>query len=88
MKKLKIFVNKPVSLGLSVLEITKIVIYEFWYDFIKPKYREKAKLCYINTNNIIVYINGEDIYLDIARHVETKFDTWNYELNRPLHKKR
>ena len=49
MKKTEIFMNKPVYLGLSILELSKIVMYEFWYDYVKPKYGEKAKLCYMDT---------------------------------------
>ena len=54
MKKLQR--NKAVYLGLSILDISKIVMHEFWYDQVKPKYGEKAKLCYIDTDSIIVYI--------------------------------
>ena len=48
--------NKPVYLGLSILESSEIVMYEFWYDYVKPKYYEKAKPCYMNTESFIVYI--------------------------------
>ena len=48
--------NKAVYLSLSILDISKIVMHEFWYDQVKPKYGEKAKLCYIDTDSIIVYI--------------------------------
>ena len=48
--------NKAVYLGLSVLELSKILMYEFWYDYVKPKYDEKTKLCYMDTDNFIVYI--------------------------------
>ena len=78
--------NKPVCLGLSVLELSKILRYEFWYDFVKPKYGEKAKLCYMDTDSFIAYIKTNDIYKDIAKDVETRFDTSNYELERPLPK--
>ena len=66
-------------------------MYEFWYDYVKPKYGEKAKLCYMDTNSFIVYIKTDDIYKDIAEDVETRFDTSNYELecnfiDRPLPK--
>ena len=50
-------------------------MYEFWYDFVKPKYEEKAKLCYMNINSFIVYIKTDDIYRDIAEDVEARFDT-------------
>ena len=61
-------------------------MYEFWYDYVKPKYDEEAKLCYMDTNSFIVYIKIDDIYKDIAEDVETRFDTLNYELDRPLPK--
>ena len=48
--------NKPVYLGLSILELSKMIMYKFWYDYVKPKYSEKAKLCYMETDSFIVYI--------------------------------
>ena len=67
--------KKPVYLGLPILELSKIVIYVFWYDYIKPKYGEKAKFCYMDTDNFTVYIKRDDIYKDITEDVETSFDT-------------
>ena len=61
--------NKPAYLGLSILELSEILMYEFWYDYIKPKYDEKAKLCYMDTDGFIVYIKT-NIYKDIAEDVE------------------
>ena len=78
--------NKPVYLGLRLLELSKMLMYEFWNDYVKPKYGEKAKLCYMDTDNFIVYIIIDDIYKEIAEDVETRFDTSNYELNRTLPK--
>ena len=78
--------NKSVYLGLSILELDKILMYEFWYDYVKPKYGEKVNFCYMDTNSFIVYIKTEDIYKDIVEDVETRFDTSNYELDRPLPK--
>ena len=63
-------------------------MYEFWYDFVRPKYEEKAKLCCMDTDSFIVYINTDDIYKDIWEYVETKFDTWNYELSKPWPKRK
>ena len=77
--------NKPVYLGLSMLELSKILMYEFWYDYVKPKYDGKAKLCYMDTN--IVYIKTDDIYKDIAEDVETSIDTSNYKLDHCLREK-
>ena len=56
--------NKPVYLGLLILGISIIVMHEFWYDYVKPKYGEKAKLCYIITDNVIVYIKQKTFSLD------------------------
>ena len=83
-KKIKVKMNQPVYLGLSVSEISKTLMYEFWYDYIKPKYQNSAKLCYMDTDSFIIYIKTEDLYEDIADDVEKRFDTSNYEVNRPL----
>ena len=56
MKKTQIPMNKPAYLGLLVLELSKTVMYQFWYDYVKPKYGKKAKLCYMDTDSCIVYI--------------------------------
>ena len=76
--------NKPVYLGLSILEISKILMYEFWYDYIKPKCDNNIKLCYMDTDSFIMDIKTNDFYKDIANYVENRFDTSNYEVNRPL----
>ena len=73
--------NKPVNLGLSILELSKILMYEFWSDYVKPKYGGKVKLCYIDTGSFIVYVKTDDNYKDIAEDVETRFDTSSYELD-------
>ena len=78
--------NKPVCLGLSILELSKILMYEFRYDYVKLKYGEKTKLYYMDTDSFIVYRKTDDIYKDIARDVETRFNTSNYKLDRPLSK--
>ena len=84
MKKTKVKMNKPIYLGLSILEISKTLMYEFWYDYMKPKYGDNVKLCYMNTDSFIMHIKAEDFYKDIANDVEKRFDTSNYEVNRPL----
>ena len=76
--------NTPVYLGLSILEISKTLMYKFWYDYIKPKYRNNAKLCYMDIDNFIINIKTEDFYKDIANDVGKRFDTLNYEVNRLL----
>ena len=62
--------NKPVYLGLSILETSKILMYKFWYDYLKPKYGEKAKLCYMDKNSFIVYIKICYLYVDIIEYVK------------------
>ena len=59
MKKTQMLMNKPVYLGLSILELSKIVMYEFWYDYVKSKYGEKAKLCYMDIDS--VYMKVDDV---------------------------
>ena len=71
--------NKPVYLGLSILELSKILMYEFCYDYVKPKYDKRAKLCSMDTHSFIIYTETDDIYKDIAEDVETRFDTSNNE---------
>ena len=61
-------------------------MYEFWCDYIKPKYGENLKLCYMNTGSFIVNVKTDDLYKDIIEAVETRFDTSNFELDRPLPK--
>ena len=90
MRKTQILLNKPAYLGLLILDLSKPVIYEFQYDYIEPKYGEKTKLCYMDINMLIVHVkNKDDIvisYIDIAKDVQTRFDTSNLEIDRPLPK--
>ena len=71
MNKTKVKMNKPIYLGLSILEISKILMYEFWYDYMKPKHNDNIKLCYMDTDSFVM-------------NIKTIFDTSNYEVNRPL----
>ena len=76
--------NKPIYLGLSILEISKTLMYEFWYDYMKPKYNDNVKLCYTDTVSFIINIKTNDFYEDISSDVENRFDISNYEVKRPL----
>ena len=80
MRKTQILMNKSVYLGLSVLDLHITVMYESWYDYVK------AKSCYLDADSFIVRVKTDDIYKFIAEDVETRFDTSNYELERPLPK--
>ena len=77
---------KPVYLGMSILDISKTLMYKFRYDYIKLKYRDRTKLCYTDTDSFAIHIKGEDFYEDIASEVKKWFDTSNYDENdkRPL----
>ena len=76
--------NKPVYLGFSILGITKTRMYEFWYEYLKPKYIENIRLCYMDTDSFIFHVKTEDFYEDIADNVEKWFDTSNCECDRPF----
>ena len=84
MRKTKVKMNKPVYLGLSILEVSKTLMYEFWYDYMKPKHDDNVKLCYMDTDSFIMHIKTGDFCKDIADDVEKRFDTSNYECDRPL----
>ena len=84
MKTTKVKMNKPIYLGLPILEISKTLMHEFWYDYMKPKYGDNVRLCYMDTDSFIMHIKTEDFYEDIANDVEKRFDTSIYEVNKPL----
>ena len=84
MNKTKVKMTKPIYLGLSISEISKILMYEFWYDYMKPKYGNNVKLCYMDTDSFIMNIKTKEFYKNIDNDVEKRFDTSNYEVNRPL----
>ena len=86
MKKTEVRINKPIYLGQAVLDVSKTLMYEFWYDYIKLEYGDKARLCYTDTDSLIIHNKTEDFYKDIANDVERWFDTSKYDENdkRPL----
>ena len=86
MKKTRVKMNKPLYLGMSILDISKTLMYKFWYDYFKPKYGDKAKLCYTDTDSFIIHIITKDFFEDIYNDVEKWFDTSNYDKKdkRPL----
>ena len=83
LKKTEVTMNKPVYLGTSILDISKTLMYEFWFDYIKPKYGDRAKLYYMDTGSFIIYIETEDFYKDIVNDVGRWFDTSNYDETTP-----
>ena len=81
MKKVEVKMTKPIYLGTSISDISKILMYKFCYGYIKPKYSDKARLCYMDTDSFVIYIESEDFYKDIVNNVERWFDTSNYDQN-------
>ena len=75
--------KKAFYLGLSILELSKTAMYEFQYDYVKQKYGEKAKMCYLDTDSLI---KADDIQKDIAKEIETRFEISNYALEKQLPK--
>ena len=83
-RKTETLINKPVYLGLSILDLSKSVIYEFWSDYVKQKYVENDKPCYLDIDSFIVHVKTYNIYKYITEDAETMFDNSNFELDRPL----
>ena len=84
MRKTQILMNKPVYLSLSILDLSKPVIFEFCYDYVNPKFNTTAKLCYMATDSFIVHVKTEGIYKDIAEDFEIRFNTSDFKLDRLL----
>ena len=85
MGKVKVVMNKPVFLGQAILDLSKTIMYEFHYDYMKRKYdHDKLTLCYMDTDSLIYDIETDDFYKDIADDVESRFDTSGYVPDRPL----
>ena len=79
--------NKPLHLGLWMLEISKALMYEFWYDYIKSKYQDNSKICYMDTDSFIPQIKTEYVYKGIANDVEKRFNTSNYAIKSAYREK-
>lgn len=73
--------NKSAYLGVSILQLSEIVVLDFWFDYIKPKYKENQKLCYMDTNILIVFRKTDEINKSLGEYVERRFGTLKYELN-------
>ena len=86
MRKTEVLMDKPIAVGQAILDISKTLMYEFWYDYLKSKYQDKVKLCYMDTDGFFIYVETDDFYEDIAINVDEWFDTSKYDKNdnRPL----
>ena len=78
MKKTKVYYNKPIYLGMCILDLSKTLMYDFHYNYIKKKYGEGANLLFTDTDSLAYEIDTEDFYKDINPDVEGLFDTSNY----------
>ena len=85
MGKIKVVMEKPIYLGQAILDLSKIVMYKFHYDYMKPKFKD-SQLCYMDTDSLIYNIKIEDFYADIVDDVKKRFDTSGYDKKdaRPL----
>ena len=83
MGKIEVVMNKPIYLGQAILDLSKIIMYEFHYDYMKPKYSDNLQLCYMDTDSLVYHIKTEDFYTDIAGDVPARFNTASY-CDRPL----
>ena len=86
MKKVKVKMNKPIYLGMSIPDISKIPIYGFWFNCLKPKYKENLLLCCMDTDSYISGVKTKDWYKDIPNDIEKRFDTSNIQINIPIKK--
>ena len=86
MCKTNLVMNKPIYLGQTILAVSKTLMYEFYYDYLKVKYKDNLKLCYMDKDSFILHIKTEDLYKDIADDVNEWFDTLGYskDSNYPL----
>ena len=86
MKKTEVKINKPIYLGQAVLDLSRTLMFEFWYDYLKPMYGDKIRSCYTDTDSFIIHIKIDDFYKDITADVDKWFDTSKCDKNdnRPL----
>ena len=79
-----ITLNKPISVGFTVLEISKLIMYQFYYDYLKPKYGDRCTLLFTDTDSLCCHIETDDLYADMAQNLDL-FDTSNFEQDHPLY---
>ena len=86
MRKTEVLLDKLIAVRQAILDISKTLMYEFWYDYLKSKYQDQLKLCYMDTDGFFIYRETDDFYDDIANDVDEWFDTSKYDKtdNRPL----
>ena len=83
MKKTEVYFNKPIFVGQAILDISKTLMFDFHYNYIRKKYGDKAELLFTDTDSLMYFIQTEDFYKDISKDVRRKFDTSDYPENHP-----
>ena len=82
--KQTVTLNKPISVGFTILEISKLIMYKFYYDYLKPKYGDKCTLLFTDTDSLCCHIETDDLHADMAQNLDL-FDTSNFEQDHPLY---
>ena len=85
MEKTTVKLNKPIYLGMSILDLSKTLMYQFHYEYVKPKWEDKSELLFTDTDSLCyeIEIKTDDVYKDISEDVNEWFDTSNYDKNHP-----
>ena len=86
MRKTSVLMNKPIYIGQTVLDFSKILMYDFWYGYLKPMYKNNISLCYMDTDSFIFHVKTDDFYKDISDTLDKWFDTSKNDkkLDRPI----
>jgi len=90
--KQHVTLNKPITVGFAILEISKLIMCQLYYDYLKPTYGNNCKLLFTDTDSFCCHIQTDDLYGDMARHISEKknekaghyFDTSNFEKDHPF----